>query len=146
MSVTIDHSLEHEAIAGDEKAIAILTFRGVAGVGSEGNGNALYVIQTIKETVSRNQPRALVVDFRRLEYEFGNMMMKAMALKDDWGLEYLPENMPTARVLSILPPVSNPSWIRRLFCRAELKEGNDFADMESAINYLKGVLEPPVSS
>ncbi len=59
-------------VEGDELEAAVIKFIGSYGYGSEGNGDAAYMIAIRDYVVGCVLPYALVFDLRELDYEWGN--------------------------------------------------------------------------
>lgn len=53
-------------------------FAGTAGIGSEGNPHGAQICEVLMAAIAERQPPGLVVDFRRLHYEFGDYIGGAL--------------------------------------------------------------------
>jgi hypothetical protein len=70
MNVTL---LDSEKI----KRYLTLKFKGVYGIGSQGNEDADYIINCLKDFISNdNSIQGVICDFSEMEYTFGNRLAK----------------------------------------------------------------------
>ena len=104
MNTSIEHNIEIIALKDrgalkDRVKILVISFEGEVGSGSEGNLDAQSIIETIKSQIAVVEPNCLVADFSRLTYDYGNMMMKAVSLRDEYAREYVPQNVRKAIVV-----------------------------------------------
>jgi hypothetical protein len=63
----------------EELAAGILSiaFTGKGGIGSEGNDDGLRMTAVVDEVLSVHEPRALLIDLRPFDYEFGDWIVGA---------------------------------------------------------------------
>jgi hypothetical protein len=77
----------------------VMRFRGNYGHGSGGNGDAEYMTAVTRAAISFTNPFALIFDFAKLSYEWGDMMSQVLSLGDE---RWVNDAMPTAIVVSTL--------------------------------------------
>jgi len=55
------------------KRILYMKYKGICGIGSEGNVDANYILSGCKENIVHNKEiQGLILDFSEIDYEFGN--------------------------------------------------------------------------
>lgn len=75
----------------------VVAFYGEYGFGSAGNGDAMFMTAIIKAALAAWEPQALVIDLHQMTYEWGDLMIKAIAAGED---RYIDAPLPTAIVMS----------------------------------------------
>lgn len=67
-----------------DQTVLVLAFSGKYGIGSEGNGDAAYMIGVRRAAIAAWEGDALVYDLRELSYEWGNAILD-LILRRFWG-------------------------------------------------------------
>jgi len=124
---------EETAYRGDR--VLSIEFSGEHGVGSEGNGDSLFMESTIKIAIQVWPVEALILDFRKLSYEWGNSIGGVLLA----GKAIMGSSFPTVAVVSDLCKdaleraspfyaVQPESWEKTKWL---------FDDVETALIYIK---------
>ena len=109
----IAHSYHIAPSDGPGRAALIIRFVGQYGVGCKGNGDAAYMNAVASAGLAAWNPNRLILDFRELEYVWGDMLTSVLCVGDG-RVRYLellgsgiadpkdmqPGNIPTAVVIS----------------------------------------------
>lgn len=130
----IHYSKEEIHLEESIPGITLISFSGTSGKGSKGNDNAQYIISIIESTLKSNSLNALIVDFSKIEYKFGNTMFKALSLQDMLGLNLISDDLLHAVIYKDEP--KNKDSLFNWF-KVEQKKKDVFCDLESAKDYIK---------
>ncbi len=75
----------------------VVTFEGEYGYGSKGDGDAHFMAAIIKAALVAWRTSALVIDLRKMTYEWGDLIAMAIAAGQD---QYIDAPFPTAIIVS----------------------------------------------
>jgi hypothetical protein len=78
------------------RQILVISYAGEYGVGCEGNGDAQYMYAMGKFGIELYEPAGIIIDFRELEYVWGDMLEMVFGLG---CLNYHPHNVPNAMIV-----------------------------------------------
>jgi len=81
------------------RTVLVLAFDGQYLPGAMGNRNASFMIKTIRNELENWKPYGLILDFRQLEYEYGDMMDGVLQVAENI---FLGASCPTVVVTSKL--------------------------------------------
>jgi hypothetical protein len=124
---------EQEKLVG--KRYLLIEFSGRHGIGSEGNNDSLFMETIIKTALNVWYVYGLVLDLRKLSYEWGDTMGNALVA----GKEMMGNKFPTSVVVSELcrPALESLSP----FYRGDYRSGEQqqwlFDNVDSALGYVK---------
>lgn len=76
-------SLTSKFYLTEDRTILIADFDGVAGIRSEGNACSFFIYCKLAEYLIYFTPHAIVLDFRDLEYSWGNSIMRVFQVTED---------------------------------------------------------------
>ena len=85
--------------SGGNREVLILSFDGEYRPGARGNRDADFMIQTLDKELKRHSPYGLILDFRKLHYEYGDMLDGVLLFTED---SWLGDICPTVVVASHL--------------------------------------------
>lgn len=92
----------------------VVAFKGEYGYGSKGNGDAYFMTAIIKAALAAWTPSALVIDLRKMSYEWGDLIAMAFAAGEG---QYIDASFPTAVIISERNREGLTSLIREeMFC------------------------------
>jgi hypothetical protein len=77
----------------------IVSFKGVYGYGSQGNGDAVFMEAIIKAALTAFEPLGLIIDLREMQYEWGDLIVRAFGAGDS---QYVNAPFPTVAIMSDL--------------------------------------------
>jgi hypothetical protein len=124
---------QEDAYRGDQ--VLSIEFSGKHGVGSDGNGDSLFMESIAKIAVQTWPVEALILDFRKLSYEWGNSIGRVLLA----GKAIMGSRFPTAAVVSDL--CKDALEGARPFYAVQPGSGEKtkwlFDDVESALIYIK---------
>jgi hypothetical protein len=124
---------QEDAYRGDQ--VLSIEFSGKHGVGSDGNGDSLFMESIAKMAVQTWPVEALILDFRKLSYEWGNSIGGVLLA----GKAIMGSRFPTAALVSDL--CKDALEGARPFYAVQPESGKKtkwlFDDVESALNYIK---------
>jgi hypothetical protein len=75
----------------------VVAFEGEYGYGSKGNGDAHFMTAIIKASLAAWRASTLVIDLRKMPYEWGDLIAMAIAAGQD---QYLDAPFPTVIIVS----------------------------------------------
>ena len=133
------HKYPRASEAGFNDEILVIEFNGKHGIGSQGNGDSLFMATTVKAAMNVWYVNGLVLDLRGLTYEWGNSIGDVLlAAKHLFGRKF-----PTAVIVS---ETCKPALegARPFYASDALADGQTnwlFDDLESALIYVKELIE-----
>ncbi|MEP7284786.1 MAG: hypothetical protein ABI947_03330 [Chloroflexota bacterium] len=80
-----------------QRTVLIVAFEGEYGYGSKGNGDASFMEAIIRAALAAWGPWALILDLRKMTYEWGDEILKAISASQE---RYFDLPFPTAIVIS----------------------------------------------
>jgi hypothetical protein len=115
--------------------LLVIEFAGKHGIGSEGNNDSLYMATIIKAAMNIWYVDGLVLDFKHLEYEWGNSIGEVILA----GKRVRGKRFPTAVVVSELcePALKSAQPFYALDSQSGEQVKWLFDDFESAASYVK---------
>jgi len=133
------HQYPRTGEAGFNDEILVIEFTGKHGIGSQGNGDSLFMATTVKAAMNVWYVNGLVLDFRGLTYEWGNSIGDVLlAAKHLLGREF-----PTAVVVSgVCKPALEGA--RPFYASDPVEDGQAkwlFDDLESAVADVKELID-----
>jgi hypothetical protein len=133
------HTYPRTGEAGFHDEILVVEFTGKHGIGSQGNGDSLFMATTVKAAMNVWYVSGIVLDLRGLVYEWGNSIGDVLlAAKHVLGRQF-----PTAIVVSAVckPALESARPFYGSDAAADGQTNWLFDDLESAMAYLKELIE-----
>src|SRR5690242_19364858 len=76
-------SLTSKFYLNEDRTVLVADFDGVAGIKSEGNACSFFIYCKLAEYLIYFTPLAIVLDFRDLEYSWGNSIMRVFHVSEE---------------------------------------------------------------
>jgi hypothetical protein len=133
------HKYPRTGEAGFSDEILVIEFTGKHGIGSEGNGDSLFMATIVKAAMNVWYVNGIVLDLRALSYEWGNSVGDVLlAAKHVLGPRF-----PTSVVVSAMcrPALETAGPFYASDAETNGQTEWLFDDLESAAGYVKQLIE-----
>lgn len=127
------NNINCEVFINDDGSIMVADISGNYRHGSEGNPDGMYLYSVIVSHYFVLEPVSVILDIRRLDYQWGNTLLKSL----NFFLETGRDDEERARIIIIVASVENKTAVSELLNMA--KEGNRILcdTYEEAVNLAK---------